>query len=234
MQHHVFGALGKPLYVLIWIYGIYFAATPLLLKLSPERRAARRPRVFSTRCSISACSRSCSGCSSGSRMCWKRSWRSGPQNPDSKLDDLFVPLLGKSLRVIVPVVGIIFALPILGLPPEYAGVAWQRHQHPADHRGGDHSVSGGEPRRKGRADGIRHQGRRQFAGAQDLYPGSRHQQGALRRHLPLHRRLDPDAVPGSAAIRHQHSGVGGRPRHHPRLRRAKDHFQPVRRLSDSP
>ncbi|MBI1397838.1 MAG: mechanosensitive ion channel [Betaproteobacteria bacterium] len=40
----------------------------------------------------------------------------------SKLDDLFVPLVGKSLRTIVPVVGIIFALPILGLPPEYASV----------------------------------------------------------------------------------------------------------------
>ena len=33
-----------------------------------------------------------------------------------------MPLLGKSLRVIVPVVGIIFALPILNLPPEYSGV----------------------------------------------------------------------------------------------------------------
>ena len=41
---------------------------------------------------------------------------------ESKLDDLFVPLIGKSLRVIVPVVGIIFALPILHLSPEYAGV----------------------------------------------------------------------------------------------------------------
>ena len=40
----------------------------------------------------------------------------------SKLDDLFVPLAGKSLRVIVPVVGIIFALPILHLPAEYAGM----------------------------------------------------------------------------------------------------------------
>jgi small-conductance mechanosensitive channel len=40
----------------------------------------------------------------------------------SKLDDLFVPLVGRSLRVILPVVEIIFALPILGLPPEYAGV----------------------------------------------------------------------------------------------------------------
>jgi small-conductance mechanosensitive channel len=41
---------------------------------------------------------------------------------DSKLDDLFVPLLGRSLRVIVPVVGIIFALPMIGLSTESAGV----------------------------------------------------------------------------------------------------------------
>jgi small-conductance mechanosensitive channel len=41
---------------------------------------------------------------------------------NSKLDDLFVPLIGRSLRVILPVVGIMFALPLLGLPPEYAGV----------------------------------------------------------------------------------------------------------------
>jgi hypothetical protein len=36
LRHHVFGALGKPLYVLIWIYGIYLAATPLLLKLPAD------------------------------------------------------------------------------------------------------------------------------------------------------------------------------------------------------
>ncbi|MGA9875260.1 MAG: hypothetical protein WBQ21_05570, partial [Solirubrobacteraceae bacterium] len=36
LQQHVFGALDKPLYVLIWIYGIYFIATPLLLKLNPD------------------------------------------------------------------------------------------------------------------------------------------------------------------------------------------------------
>ena len=40
----------------------------------------------------------------------------------SKLDELFVPLLGKCLRVMVPVVGVILALPVLGLPPEYAGL----------------------------------------------------------------------------------------------------------------
>ena len=36
LHHHVFGALGRPLYLLIWIYGIYLAATPLLLKLPPD------------------------------------------------------------------------------------------------------------------------------------------------------------------------------------------------------
>jgi hypothetical protein len=44
-HHHVFGALGKPLYVLIWIYGIYLAATPLLLKL-PADESLRVIRVL--------------------------------------------------------------------------------------------------------------------------------------------------------------------------------------------
>jgi len=41
---------------------------------------------------------------------------------NSRLDDLFVPLLGRGLRVILPVIAVIFALPILGLPAAYAGV----------------------------------------------------------------------------------------------------------------
>ena len=121
MQHHVFHALGKPLYLLIWIYGVYFAITPLLLKIKPDEglnavRAFfdklfdlgvfavlfwlffRFTRVLEARLAL---------------------WAS---KTSSKLDDLFVPLLGKSLRVIVPVVGIIFALPILNLPPQYAAV----------------------------------------------------------------------------------------------------------------
>jgi small-conductance mechanosensitive channel len=121
LQHHVFGALGKPLYVLIWIFGIYIAVTPLLSKLSAGESLQdirnffdklfdlgvfavlfwlffRFTRVLETRLAL---------------------WAS---KTSSKLDDLFVPLLGRSLRVIVPVVGIIFALPILNLPAEYAGV----------------------------------------------------------------------------------------------------------------
>lgn len=121
LQHHVFGALGKPLYVLIWIYGIYFAATPLLLKLNPDGGLNFVREVFNQGFALGVFA----------TLFWLffrfthvlevqlAHWTA---KSSSKLDDLFVPLIGKSLRIIVPVVGIIFALPILGLPPEYAGV----------------------------------------------------------------------------------------------------------------
>jgi small-conductance mechanosensitive channel len=40
----------------------------------------------------------------------------------SKTDDLLVPMLGSTLRVMVIVVAIITGLPMLGLPPQFAGV----------------------------------------------------------------------------------------------------------------
>lgn len=121
LRHHVLGALGRPLYAVIWIYGVYFADTPLLLKLKPDVGLNdvhhflgsvlvlgivvalfwflfRLTRVLEARLAV-----------------WTaRSY--------SKLDGLFAPLLGRSLRILIPVAGIIFALPILNLPPEYAAV----------------------------------------------------------------------------------------------------------------
>ncbi|HEX7651953.1 MAG TPA: mechanosensitive ion channel domain-containing protein [Verrucomicrobiae bacterium] len=40
----------------------------------------------------------------------------------NRWDHLLLPLLGRALRIFLPVIGIIFALPILGLPPEFAGI----------------------------------------------------------------------------------------------------------------
>ena len=119
-RSELFVALGKPLYLVIWIYGLYFATTPLFLRLSEEGTNPlhgfagrlfdagmfavlfwfffRLTRVLEARLSA-----------------WAK-------KTESKLDDLVVPLFGRSLRVIVPVVGIIFALPIIGLPPQYASV----------------------------------------------------------------------------------------------------------------
>ncbi len=119
-RRRVVRALGKPLYLLIWICGIYFAATPLLLKLPNDALQAIRDtfdKLFNLGIFVA--------------VFWLffrfthvievrlAAWAKKSKN---KFDDLFVPLLGKSLRVLVPVVGIIFALPILDLPAEYASV----------------------------------------------------------------------------------------------------------------
>lgn len=121
LQHHVFGAIDKPLYVLIWIYGIYFAATPLLMKLDPSEGLYIVRDVFSKVFDLGVFA----------ILFWLffrfthvldvqlAVWTT---NSSSKLDGLFVPLLGKSLRTFVPVIGVIFALPILGLSTEYASV----------------------------------------------------------------------------------------------------------------
>lgn len=114
-------AIGKPLYLLVWIYGVYFAATPLLAR-TPQEGAPhparlffdmwfdlgffvalfwfffRLTRVIEVRLSQLAA------------------------RTNSKLDDLVVPLVGRTLRLIVPALGIIFALPVLGLSEQYAGV----------------------------------------------------------------------------------------------------------------
>jgi small-conductance mechanosensitive channel len=120
-EHRFFGALGKPLYLLIWIYGIYIAATPLLLKL-PTDGELQVVRGFLNKLfdlGVFAV------------LFWlffrfthvlEARLAEWAAKTETKFDDLFVPLIGQSLRVIVPVVGIIFALPILNLSPEYASL----------------------------------------------------------------------------------------------------------------
>ncbi len=108
-------ALGRPLYLLIWMYGIYFAATPIFLKVEPLRvffnklfdigmfavvfwfffRLARVLEI------------------------WLKSWA---KRTSSKWDDLLIPLLGRTLRVIIPVVALIMAVPVLGLSAAYSGM----------------------------------------------------------------------------------------------------------------
>jgi small-conductance mechanosensitive channel len=120
-RKQLWGTIGRPLYLLIWVYGIYLAATPVLLKLpaadGPHVVRQILDRLFDVGAFVA--------------LFWlffkfthvlESRLKSLTGKTDSKLDDLFVPLLGRSLRVIVPVVGIIFALPMIGLSTESAGV----------------------------------------------------------------------------------------------------------------
>jgi small-conductance mechanosensitive channel len=114
-----FVLLRKPLFFALWFYGLYFAFTLLRVRLAPGAEAlqssldkvldagvfcllcwlfVRFTRVLETRLSEWAV------------------------KSDSKLDDALVPLLGKVARVGVPVMAVILALPVLGLPAAYSGI----------------------------------------------------------------------------------------------------------------
>lgn len=114
-------ALRKPLYGFIWILGVYVACVPLLLNLQADQAVHplhvfvggavnwgafftliwlfyRLIHVVETRLSL-----------------WAR-------RTDSIADDLVVPLLGRSLKMAVPVIAVLFALPLLNLPEDYKGI----------------------------------------------------------------------------------------------------------------
>jgi small-conductance mechanosensitive channel len=121
IQRHVFHAVGRPLYVLVWAYGLYFAVRPLLLTLRPTEGLAVIGTFCGTVFDLGVFAVVFWAFFRFTRVLDARLTLWGARS-SSKLDNLFLPLLGKSLRVIVPVLGIIFALPILSLPPAYADV----------------------------------------------------------------------------------------------------------------
>jgi small-conductance mechanosensitive channel len=120
LKHNFLGALGKPLYLLIWIFGVYISITPLLLRLSKEQLNDVR-NIFDALFDLGVFF----------ALLWffvrltrviEAHLAVWTAKTEGKLDDLLVPLIGKSLRIVVPVLGIIFALPVLNLPSQYAEV----------------------------------------------------------------------------------------------------------------
>lgn len=117
---HFARAVSKPLYVLIWAYGIYFAISPLLAAAAKVRNVDALRGFLDTALDIATffivfwfffrCTRVLEA-----RL---EQWAQG----SSRLYDLLVPLVGRSLRIIVPVIGVILGLPLLDLPARYAGV----------------------------------------------------------------------------------------------------------------
>ena len=114
-------AVGKPAYLLIWVFGIYLIATPLVPKLTGGEKIPPVRRVLEVFVGVGMFV----------AMFWLffrltrvlEAWLlSLARLNQNKLYDLFVPMLGRSLRVIIPVVGVLFALPVLGLPSEFSTV----------------------------------------------------------------------------------------------------------------
>jgi small-conductance mechanosensitive channel len=122
LRRHTLGALGAPLYLLIWICGGYLALAPLLASVSSPQGIGWVLDLLQTLLNIGIFAVAFWFCFRFTHVLEMRLavWAS---RTDGELDDLLVPLLGRGLRVILPVLAVILALPILDLPPAYAGVA---------------------------------------------------------------------------------------------------------------
>ena len=119
-RKRVFEVIGKPLYLLLWVYGVYFALVPLLLKMQPVEDEST-PFLLNV-------AQKLFDCGVFAALFWlffrltrvlemRLAWWAGKSG--SRIDDLIMPLLGKTLRVLVPIIVIILALPLIGLPPAY-------------------------------------------------------------------------------------------------------------------
>jgi small-conductance mechanosensitive channel len=115
----LFTLVRKPVFFGIWLYGLYFAFTLLRVRLAPAASAVQL--ALDRLLDVGAFCLLCWLFVRFTRVLETRlsEWAT---KSESKLDDALVPLVAKVSRVVVPVIAIIMALPVLGLPAAYSGI----------------------------------------------------------------------------------------------------------------
>jgi small-conductance mechanosensitive channel len=112
-------AIGKPLYLLIWICGIYVISALLLARFGLAHREDFARQVLDRAFDVLACGTlfwaflRVTGVLDSKLQSWAR-------KSDSRIGEWLAPLVGKTLRVIVPLIVVVFLLPIINLPSQYA------------------------------------------------------------------------------------------------------------------
>lgn len=115
---HVARALGKPLHVLIWAAGLYFAATPFVALTGPQGQAGAVQAFFRLVFDVALFVILVWLAVRTTRVLDERLIR-WARRSDKKIDDFILPLIGGSLRIAAPVLAIILAMPLLHLPPRF-------------------------------------------------------------------------------------------------------------------
>ncbi len=121
-RNHLVRAACGPLFLLIWTAGLYLAIASVLLKLFSAPVLASLQligskiiaivvfiAIFWIICRLTYALRA-----------WLASWAGKNRNV---FTDLLLPMIGKPLHVLLPIVAVILGIPLLGLPPAYAGIA---------------------------------------------------------------------------------------------------------------
>ena len=101
-HHRAYLALGKPSYILIWSYGVYLAATPILLKLKPEQGLVTLRHAMDSVFELGVFVAVFLFLFRATHVLESHLTAWAATTP-SKIDDLLAPLLGTTLRVIVVV-----------------------------------------------------------------------------------------------------------------------------------
>lgn len=120
LRAHVSTALRKPLFLAIWVAGGDLALIALSGHVpgaagSPIRGIA--DRLFDLGLFAALVWSAQRGTHVLDRLL--EAWSA---KTESRLDDVIAMLVGRSLRILVPVLGVVLALPILGLPARFAGL----------------------------------------------------------------------------------------------------------------
>ena len=118
-QRRAYQALGRPLFIMIWVYGAYLAMTPVLLRLGPSPGIASLRRAMDVAASVGAFVALTWLLLRATRVLEEHLAAWSAARPGTS-DDLLVPLMGVAARVLVVVAAIMIGLPMLGLPAEYA------------------------------------------------------------------------------------------------------------------
>jgi small-conductance mechanosensitive channel len=115
---HVVRAVGKPVYVLIWVVAGYFMAATVLLGFGANTWASSFAEGLDELVDVGVftvilwvCFRLTAVLEIHFAL-----WAQGSRHP---VENLLLPLLARSLRILLPIVAIIFGRPLLGLPSRY-------------------------------------------------------------------------------------------------------------------
>jgi small-conductance mechanosensitive channel len=116
----VLRAVAPPVYLTLWFYGLYVAIAPLLLSLPPDEdhpilRLFRHLFALGLFAALFWFAFRVTHTIEARLRLWAKS-------TSDHLDRLIIPLLGRTLRTLIPIVAIILALPLLGLPESFAGL----------------------------------------------------------------------------------------------------------------
>jgi small-conductance mechanosensitive channel len=117
-RKYLFGGVGGPVYLLIWIGGIYLGIAPLLLKLWSGDLLKWVEHILNKIFAAAVFIAVLWLCLRVARFLETRLAIWAEKIPRRAVK-FVVPLFGRSLRVLFPVLLIVFALPLFGFPKQY-------------------------------------------------------------------------------------------------------------------